>query len=380
LMSSLHSIVRRVLLAEAPAYGSDSVSKTKKEKAQDVAFASFMVKAMSDIYRSSDKIARVVDLGTGEPINMQPDSDFNSAMMQLVAKFGDPETAAGRRRIQEKLLAALKSIYTTGAEKAEKNRWPLSALNIQNDRYFNSVVFPDRVFRTLLALASRQQVALQPTGDVEDDLPDVTSRIASSGINFPAFSQLVAELDETYSFFQTSERRSAVHDKIGSMRRILVEIAQEVLGDEDAGSKAQVVTLGRRGQRSAGEMIGLPYGLTESMFDLGGDIDLEMDKNIPTSSVPMSDEDEDVASGASVDNDEDNLPDVDDDTEAAERVRSLRGLVDDVAAYISDSAEGTAGSGSGAGSRGPDLAVQLSEAMDEIADAAGVSQQSTDDF
>ena len=102
------------------------------------------------------------------------------------------------------------------------------------------------------------------------------------------------------------------------------------------------------------------------------DIDLEMDKDIPTSSVPMSDEDEDVASGASVDNDEDNLPDVDDDTEAAQRVRSLRSLVDDVTEYISDPVEGIDG--------GDDLAGRLSEAMDEIAAAAGVSQQSTDDF
>jgi hypothetical protein len=97
-----------------------------------------------------------------------------------------------------------------------------------------------------------------------------------------------------------------------------------------------------------------------------------MDKDIPTSSVPMRDEDEDVASGASVDNDEDNLPDVDDDTEAAQRVRSLRSLVDDVAEYISDPVEGIDG--------GDDLAGRLSEAMDEIAAAAGVSQQSTDDF
>ena len=362
MMSSLHSIVRRVLLTEAP--------NTLIKDARDVAFASFMVKAMSDMYRSTDKIARVVDLSTGEPINAQPAAPFNSAMMKLVAQFGDPETAAGRRSIQEKLLAALKRMYATGAEKSYK--WPISALNILDGASFNSVAFPDRVFKTLLTLASRQQVALQPAESAEVDLPDLTSSIGSSGINFPAFSQLVSELDEAYSFFQTSERRSAVHDKIDGMRRILVEIAQEVLRAEDAGNKAQVVSFGRGGQRSAGDMTDLPYGLTESMFDLGDDIDLEMDKDIPTSSVPMSDEDEDVASGASVDNDEDNLPDVDDDTEAAQRVRSLRSLVDDVTEYISDPVEGIDG--------GDDLAGRLSEAMDEIAAAAGVSQQSTDDF
>ncbi len=373
-MSSLHSIVRRVLLTEAP--------KLKvKNAARNVAFASFMVKAMPDLYRATDKIARVIDLGSGEPININvspgDETDFNvtmqQSMQQLVDQLGDPETAAGRRSIQEKLLSALKRIYTSGAE--ESYRWPMSAMNVMDDREFNSIAFPERVLKGLLTLAARTQTSSR-TPEISDDLPDVTAQIRSSGINFPAFAQLVSELDDAYNFFQTSERKSAVHDKINDMRLILVEIANAVLSSDDTDkSRAQVVTLGRRGQRSAGDLTGMPYGLTESMFDLGDDVDLEMDKDVPVTDIPAveAQRDMEVVSGASLeDDDQDNLPDVDDDTEAFDRISSLRSRVEDVVAFVSDPVEGIPD--------GDELASRLEEAMDEIAAAAGVSQEISSRF
>ena len=345
-MTSLSSIVRRIILSEAVA--SPLRSSVSKES-RDLALASFMVRVLPGVYRQSDKISKIVDVETGDPL-VQPGNDYSETYRYLVSLLGDPSVDSSRQSAKSTIVKKLMQIATReGFE--EKTRWPFSAFNVYEERTFNKTVLPERVWMMFMESAFEHAVrgpsspSTKKSIDTQESsqLKSYIEKLPARGVGVDELRSVVDILGDVSGFFSTTTRSRDVEDKINVMRMHLADVAESLLSagdDEDEGF----------------------FSLREGVFNL----DLDLDAETPISDVPLSSEEIDAATGAiGEDEEEENSEEVEDDTEAKEKIEDLRGAVASLADALRSDITNI--------ENGYDMAIVLEDDVDQISLAAGVT-------
>lgn len=315
-MSSLNLIVRRVLIAEAPA-------RTGRPSPKNTALAAYMYELYPSLYETGGSIEQTSRAFKSGRVPSAVVESYRDIVKVLGSPTEERDTVIKNFRTAIQKAMNYKGRMTASGFSVPKLPWPFNMSNVLDEKNYNQTIFPGNV---LEAIVTNKRV--------DDDL-NLARNIKSSienedaaSIKFPIFSGIKA-LDETLTslagfFDRRTEAYRAVAEAKSNLLRVARVVGELQETDEDEESSELAAGMSMMERRS------LAAALLESSADFD-ELDEPAQVSLAKTGSPVDLNDEgdmsvDAEAGNLDDDVTDNDPTQDDRSEIEEKIDEIRKL------------------------------------------------------